>query len=686
MGSDLDCSGWGYVESGLRVLPKPPSPIEIAEREALEKIADIVVAASTSFQRQKIKSITIHNKPYGRTYKIIKKMEKAGSLPRDGKITAWTLLDEKTKEQFKLEPCSKVNCSSVEHFKAALTNLGKQELAEAHEMLKHPIVGSLKELNRRYSGDRRELESAARLAHLVIGYDEHARKCTEQKNCIDENLKKAGLIEHMKNTLAATVEYVQPTNVDQAVASHHSASTTLVSQNAQRVSEATNQNQLAAQVEAVCNHASALISQNIQNEPETTSQNQPVVEEAVHNYTPPPEPAVRFSLDPNLQQPRNSSVALETDLIGNVTLGGRIVPARLEHSTLSLSAGSSNEGASGSITFTPSNPGQSIVSASYSEDGLTGGVHIPISDPGRTQISIQATFDDIEIGADINLHNLSRSRVRGSMIVPIYYVPVKFSGDFRITQPENAKFGIGLPTFGLDKIIPGMPKSFKIGSLNMKKIRRRVRSIGNKVAKKLGLGKRLFGKTKKDKLKRAMEKQKAIETFLSLQQSQQQLKAISEYSPPSLLEDPAIFNGIVELNDEIGNLLQEFSNFPTISEINVEEDPLPPFLDELTSLLEQVDAFVQGQESINETLQTTLEELNSQSERMNSFLEEFEEAIDTTALEIERVQTAFERNQNAMRELQRSNEELRANADNIINLINQVDPSVLQVVNQILQN
>jgi hypothetical protein len=639
--------------------------------------------------------------------KKIEELESLGKLPENGKITLITS-EEAQKEIQRLNNLpNRPDCTPWGYTKAIIGQaLKEQEIPHKKEPIEKLDLDLAKN---RYQFLAKELEQAidgitllrkgkivTTLATGINGliviqhaveagmdaYDDHSRHCTQHEGAI-------GLTKTAAKTVIATVKYATkpPTTSDQPFPSPQriDVSKTKSNQPAKKVQEISKpeKGENPSQKPGSNNDRSPVDSNSsngCQEPPLDPASGQP---EPVPQETPPhkpsekaPKPQVRFVLDPNLQHPKKTAAKLEADLYSDTKLSVTVEPANIRRSTLHV--GVAHEGANGSVAFNPRKPERTVITGSYSQGVLSGGVHVPIKKTKNTQVSMGGKLgENYEGKLIVAPHDPLKARVQFNAIVPIYGVPVKFSADALITRPEDLKLAVGLPTFGLDKVIPGVPESITVLYLNMQKIRRRVRSIGNKAAKAIGIGKKPFG-SNKNKLKRAMERQKAIENFLSLSRSQQHLDALSKDVSPSLLEDPKIYSALVGLNNEMEAFIHELSNLPTVDNVHVEQISLDPIFDECEALLAQMSRLVEEQASNSDAILTALTELNAQAEQASTLLGSLEEAIDALLVQAERTVDSIEACHRSVAMLERSTQELSTHADQVANSLRTVDRSVLQ--------
>jgi len=372
-----------------------------------------------------------------------------------------------------------------------------------------------------------------------------------------------------------------------------------------------------------------------------------------------------FHVQPNIQNPSQSEVSHAIHLGNHTQISTNIVPANLAKSTIAVTNYATNR-LSTSVFFTPQSLRSTILSGSYVFKDVVVGAQIPLLSPKNCQISIGGNLSqNLSAHAQIVPNNLLKSRIGFGVITTISGIPAQVSVDMRVLQPENAKISVGIP-------LPG--RTINLFTLDLRKKRKQLRHIGNKFAKKLGLGKKIFGRNK-NKHNSALQKQKAIETFLALQNCMQQIDTLSCYQTPELT------HAIGELNQEIGVLLGEINHFPPIEDLDISDSSFSQVFDELSVVFDQIEGFVQGRITLNSTLSA----LAKGSQKLGDQLNELEDTLDTVDESLNTTAQLLYEQQTLSTELETATQDLIENSDQVVNwLKSTVSQSTLESVIQSL--
>jgi hypothetical protein len=258
-------------------------------------------------------------------------------------------------------------------------------------------------------------------------------------------------------------------------------------------------------------------------------------------------PIIKNDYD-NLQTSKlNEPVQTKKELIEEDSLGDKLMNnadlnfnpnlGKLSKSSISLSTHSDKTNIG--VDISPKNMKSSSLSVMQDVDGTGIGATVPFGNPKKSRINISTKMSkEASISASINPKNPLKSNIGGSVTVPVYGVPVTFSGNTRLMSPENAKLAISIPTG-----IPGM-KTLTVVSISVKKIRHKVG--------------RVFGHKKKKKANRRLKRVISSCYSTSIYYNYERLKELEAWRPPEYWVDPVFENEeVCSSSQDLRSTMQE---------------------------------------------------------------------------------------------------------------------------------
>ena len=118
----------------------------------------------------------------------------------------------------------------------------------------------------------------------------------------------------------------------------------------------------------------------------------------------------------------------------------------IEDSSVDLKLTNENFDGAININISIADPKNSSMGLNYDlDDNFAIGGNIKPNDLKDSSIKLNFKYDDYSIGANVCFSKPLDSTLSGSVIVPIYNVPVKFGINLKIKRPENARLSVSIP-------------------------------------------------------------------------------------------------------------------------------------------------------------------------------------------------------------------------------------------------